>query len=137
MTTSFTTNIVYHVAPLVSNTDLNQLFSAAWVDHTETDFVSQLRHSLTYVCAYKDDHLVGFINVAWDGGIHAFLLDTTVHPASQRHGIGQELVKHAAQVVAARGIEWLHVDYEEHLEVFYRGCGFIPTLAGLMRLQSK
>ena len=43
-----------------------------------------LARSLTYVAAYDTvgggEQLVGFVNVAWDGGIHAFLLDTTVHP---------------------------------------------------------
>ncbi len=34
----------------------------------------------------------------------------------------------------ARGAEWLHVDYEEHLEAFYQGCGFRPTPAGLLLL---
>ena len=32
------------------------------------------------------------------------------------------------------GCQWLHVDYEPHLEEFYQGCGFRPTLAGLMHL---
>jgi hypothetical protein len=31
----------------------------------------------------------------------------------------------------------LHVDYEPHLDGFYRGCGFRPTAAGLLRLPAK
>jgi GNAT superfamily N-acetyltransferase len=77
---------------------------------------------------------MGFVNVAWDGGIHTFLLDTTVHPNYQRQGIGVHLVQEAAATAKAKGIHWLHVDYEAHLESFYRQCGFHPTLAGLMRL---
>lgn len=40
-------------------------------------------------------------------------------------------------IVAARkrGIEWLHVDYEAHLEGFYQRCGFHSTLAGLLNLK--
>ena len=31
--------------------------------------------------------------------------------------------------------EWLHVDFEDHLGLFYFGCcGFRPTKAGLIRL---
>jgi len=42
---------------------------------------------LAYACAYDAEHLIGFVNLAWDGGIHTFLLDTTVHPDLQRsHG---------------------------------------------------
>lgn len=106
----------------------------AWDGHTSTDWAPILGRSLAYVCAWSGAALVGFVNLAWDGGIHAFVLDTTVHPAFQRRGIGAELVRHAAGVARERGIHWLHVDYEPHLEGFYRGCGFTPTLAGLLRL---
>ena len=37
------------------------------------------RHSLGWVCATDGGgSLVGFVNVAWDGGVHAFVLDTLV-----------------------------------------------------------
>jgi GNAT superfamily N-acetyltransferase len=127
--------INYHVGPAVTNDALNALFAAAWPKHGWSDFVPVLSRSLAYVCAYQQERLIGFVNLAWDGGIHAFLLDTTVHPDVRRHGIGSELVMRAAQVARERGIEWLHVDYEPHLESFYRGCGFQHTAAGLMRLQ--
>lgn len=126
--------ISYHVAPDVSNDDLNALFAAAWPNHQWSDFAPLLRHSLAYVCAYAGDALIGFVYLAWDGGIHAFLLDTTVHPVWQRRGIGCQLVQQATAVARERGIHWLHVDYEPHLDTFYRRCGFQPTLAGLIRL---
>ena len=53
-------------------------------------------HSLTWVEAYAAARLVGFVNVAWDGGAHAFLLDTCVDPGHQRAGVGRELVRRAA-----------------------------------------
>jgi hypothetical protein len=46
------------------------------------------RHSLGWVCARAGDELIGFVNVAWDGGTDAFLLDTLVAPGHQRQGIG-------------------------------------------------
>jgi len=36
------------------------------------------RHSLGWVCARDGADLAGFVNVAWDGGAHAFILDTVV-----------------------------------------------------------
>ena len=78
--------------------------------------------------------MVGFVNVAWDGGIHAFIIDTTVHPSVRRNGIGRELVRRAAEAARTEGIVWLHVDFEPHLRAFYSACGFTPTEAGLMRL---
>ena len=126
--------ITYSISPAVANDAMNALFAAAWPNHTWSDFAPVLSRSLAYVCAYQQDRLIGFVNLAWDGGIHAFLLDTTVHPDFQRRGIGRELVARAAQIAHERGIAWLHVDYEPHLESFYRGCGFRHTQAGLMRL---
>jgi GNAT superfamily N-acetyltransferase len=125
----------YHISPAITNDALNALFAAAWPNHVWSDFTPVLSRSLAYICAYQQERLIGFVNLAWDGGVHAFLLDTTVHRDLQRHGIGRELVTRAAQVARERGSVWLHVDYEPHLESFYRGCGFEHTAAGLMRLE--
>ena len=122
--------IDYRRGPAVAEADLNRLFAASWPNHATTDFASLLRHSLTYVCAYAGDRLVGFVYLAWDGGVHAFLLD----PAMRRRGIGRRLIAEAVDAARERGITWVHVDYEPELAAFYRACGFRPTLAGLIRL---
>ncbi|RYV52832.1 GNAT family N-acetyltransferase [Pengzhenrongella frigida] len=93
------------------------------------------RNSLTWVCAFVEDAVVGFVNIAWDGGGHAFVLDTTVHPDYQGRRIGRQLVHIAAAEAKRAGCQWLHVDYEPHLRSFYRdSCGFRPTTAGLLDL---
>jgi ribosomal protein S18 acetylase RimI-like enzyme len=96
------------------------------------------RLSLGWVTARLDDaSLVGFVNVAWDGGDHAFLLDTKVRPDYQRRGIGTELVRVAALHAKEAGCEWLEVDFDDasRLAPFYFGaCGFRPTSAGLLHL---
>lgn len=124
------------VNPPLADDALNRLFAAAWPGHTPRAFAPILRHSLAYLGAFADDQLVGFVNLAWDGGVHAFLLDPTVHPRWQRRGLGARLVHTAADVARAHGVEWLHVDYKPHLDAFYRACGFTPTLAGLRRLDA-
>jgi ribosomal protein S18 acetylase RimI-like enzyme len=95
-------------------------------------------HSLGWVTArLGSGALAGFVNVAWDGGDHAFLIDTKVATACQRRGIATELVALAARHARAAGCEWLHVDFEERLAPFYFGaCGFRPTAAGLIHLPS-
>ena len=41
----------------------------------------------------------------------------------------------AAGGAGTAGCEWLHADFEAHLDSFYFGrCGFRPTNAGLIRL---
>jgi GNAT superfamily N-acetyltransferase len=95
-------------------------------------------HSLGWVTAHlADGTAVGFVNVAWDGGDHAFLLDTKVHPQHQRRGIGTGLVKQAALQAKQAGCEWMEVDFEdeERLARFYfDACRFRPTHAGLLHL---
>ena len=129
-------DILYRVSPSVTNEALNSLFALSWKDHTETNFRAEMDHSLFYLCAYSDEQLVGFVNVAWNGGIHAFLLDVTVHTGYRRKGIGSHLIRKAAALAQAKGLQWLHVDYEPHLKGFYEDCGFHDTHAGLMRLNS-
>ena len=127
-------DIDYRVSPFVSPDDLNGLFYAVWKDHSKRRFGPVLRRSLLYLCAYQGETLIAFVNVAWDGGKHAFLLDTTVHPNWRLQGIGRELVRRAALETRAHGVEWLHVDFEPNLRPFYDRCGFRQTNAGLMHL---
>lgn len=93
-------------------------------------------HSLGWVTAReRSGLLVGFVNVAWDGGDHAFLIDTKTRGSHQRQGIGRELVRLAVVYARDAGCEWLHVDYVPELAPFYRdACGFRPTDAALMHL---
>ncbi len=67
------------------------------------------RHSLTWVGAFIDEQLVGFVHACWDGGAHAFLLDTAVDPDQQRTGIGTRLVQALVDETTAAGCDWLHV----------------------------
>ncbi len=120
--------------PFPDDATMRQLWREAWGDDDQRSFGEILGRSLTHVGAYDGARLVGFVNVAWDGGIHAFILDTCVVPAYRRRGIAVRLVERATDVARERGAEWLHVDYEPHLEEFYRKCGFRPTAAGLIRL---
>lgn len=94
------------------------------------------RHALTWIGAFRSEELVGFVQVGWDGGSHAFLLDTAVALDHQHLGLGARLVQAAADETRTAGCEWLHVDFEPHLQHFYLNkCGFQPTGAGLIHLR--
>lgn len=95
--------------------------------------------SLGWVTARRADGvLVGFVNVAWDGADHAFLLDTKTRGSWQHLGIGTEVVRWAVEQARAAGCEWLHVDFEPDLALFYvEACGFRPTDAGLIHLRPE
>ena len=93
------------------------------------------QHSLGWVVARDGDVLVGFVNVVWDGLVHAWLQDTMVSAAAGRRGIGTQLVATARDAAREAGCEYLHVDFEPHLTSFYiESCGFISTPAGVMQL---
>lgn len=93
------------------------------------------RHSLGWVCARAGGTLVGFVNVAWDGASHGFILDTVVAQSLRRRGIGVRLIAIAVDEARAAGVAWLHVDGEHDLRDFYlKACGFTPTSAGLIAL---
>lgn len=100
------------------------------------DWRAQLdRHSLGWVTAREEGRLLGFVNLAWDGGLHAFLVDLVVASNARRRGIGRALVIHAATHARAAGCEWLHADFEAGLRDFYlTACGFSSTAAGLIKL---
>jgi GNAT superfamily N-acetyltransferase len=93
------------------------------------------KHSLGWVCARDDDDFVGFVNVPWDVGVHALILDTMVTARARRQGVGTKLVTVAVAEARAAGCEWLHVDFDDDLRAFYfDACGFTPTNAGLIAL---
>jgi 3-oxoacyl-[acyl-carrier protein] reductase len=127
----------FEISPPLTDDALNALFSAAWPAHRPRPFASVLRQSLGTIGAFEGERLIGFVNVAWDGGQHAFLLDPTVHPEFRRRGLGTELVRRAAALARTMKTEWLHVDYVDELAQFYARCGFRPTSAGLLRLDEE
>ncbi|SEQ02483.1 Acetyltransferase (GNAT) domain-containing protein [Devosia sp. YR412] len=113
---------------------LRALWLSAWGDGGPESFAKILTHGLGHVGAFDGKRLIGFVNIAWDGGVHAFILDTCVHADYQRQGIALRLLERAEQLARQRGALWLHVDFEARLEGFYRKAGFAPTAAGLKRL---
>ncbi len=128
--------ITLETNPPLSSEELNALFAVSWPHHRPRDFAPVFVRSLVYLAAYAGSRLVGFVNVAWDGGSHAFLLDPTVAPDLRRKGIGSALVAAAVAAARERGLEWMHVDFVPELETFYRKAGFRPTAAGLVRLRA-
>jgi GNAT superfamily N-acetyltransferase len=125
----------------VTNAEMNALHAEAFdtrvYDETEWDWVEQLRgHSLGWATARDEaGTLVGFVNVPWDGLVHAWIQDTMVASAARRRGIGVKLVALAVEEARRAGCEWMHVDFDDHLRPFYfDACGFTPTNAGLIEL---
>jgi GNAT superfamily N-acetyltransferase len=137
-------DITYEWRGAFANGEVNALHAEAFetrvFDETEWDWERQvLVHSLGWVVAreHADGRLAGFLNVPWDGLVHAWVQDVMVDLRSRRRGVGRRLIEVAVGATRAAGCEWLHVDFDEELRDFYFGaCGFRPTTAGLIALRA-
>ena len=80
--------IAFRLRPALTNEALNALFSSGWPEWQSapdgSDWQPVLARSLAYACAFVGERVIGFVNVAWDGRDHAFLLDPRVAPESVR-----------------------------------------------------
>jgi GNAT superfamily N-acetyltransferase len=113
-----------------------EAFGTRVYDDAEWDWRGLVeQHSLGWVTGRSPGALVGFVNVLWDGLVHAWIQDLMVASVARHQGLGRRLVSTAATGARAAGCEWLHVDFDEALRPFYlEACKFIPTPAGLLRL---
>ena len=59
------------------------------------------RHSLGWVTARDEHRLVGFVNVIWDGLVHAWIQDVMVAVGGRGHGIATRMVAIARDQAAA------------------------------------
>lgn len=132
--------IVYVWKGDFTNTETNALHADAFehrhFDADEWDWVGLCaEHSLGWVTARADNELVGFVNVLWDGFVHAWIQDLMVSSTARGRRIGVGLVHEARDRARTAGCEWLHVDFDDDLRPFYFGAaGFVPTNGGLIDL---
>ena len=135
-------SITYEWRGDFTNEELNTLHAEAFetrvYDESEWNWLDQVHeHSLGWVVAREgaDGPLVGFVNVPWDGLVHAWIQDTMISRSARHRGIGKRVVAIAVEEARKAGCEWMHVDFEDHLRPFYfDACGFKPTNAGLIPL---
>ena len=133
-------DIQYRWRGAFTNVEANELHADAFdhqtFDASEWDWVRLCNdHSLGWVTARSGPRLVGFVNVLWDGFVHAWIQDEMVVSDARRQGIGVALVHAARDGAKDAGCEWLHVDFDDHLRPFYfDAAGFAPTNAGLIDL---
>jgi GNAT superfamily N-acetyltransferase len=129
--------VSYHWRGEFGNQELDALHAEGFAHPpADSDWWAQVqKNSLGWVCARDaGGKLVGFVNVPWDGGIHAFVVDTVVTLSARRQGIGVAMVQVVVEGARSAGCRWLHADYEDDLVPFYESCGFRSTPAGLIEL---
>lgn len=131
------TEIRYQWRGDFSNDEVNLLHAEAFEHRLLDDDWRSITslHSLGWVTAHDGEALVGFVNVIWDGTVHAWIQDEMVAASARGRGIGLGLIQVAVGEARAAGCEWLHVDFDDDLRPFYFGAaGFTPTNGGLIDL---
>ena len=91
-----------------ANDEVNALHAEAFDTRVftadEWDWVAlTARHSLGWVVARDGHALAGFVNVIWDGLVHAWVQDTMVAVSHRGLGVGRKLVKVAVDGARAAG----------------------------------
>ena len=125
------------------NTEIHALHAEAFntrlYDESEWNWVDLCaQHSLGWVVAREGDRFIGFVNVVWDGFVHAYLEDMMVAADARHCGIGVGLVHVARDAARMSGCEFLHVSFEEAHRPFYiDACGFAPFGGGLIDLVER
>ncbi|MAN77150.1 MAG: GNAT family N-acetyltransferase [Rhizobiales bacterium] len=135
--TNIKATIELSVSPHVDTHQLQELLRASWEDHIDCDLVERHASSLAYIVAYVGGDLVGYLNIAHDGCRHAFIVDVTVHPNMRRMGIALGMLKKAVDICTERGYEWIHLDFDDHLEPLYRKAGFKIGKSGLFHITNR
>ncbi len=133
-------DVVYSWRGFFETLEVNELHAEAFehrvFDESEWNWAQLCaKHSLGWVTARVDGRLMGFVNVIWDGSVHAWIQDVMVSRTQRHRGIGVGLIHAARNGARGAGCEWLHVDFDDGLEAFYfDAAGFTPTNAGLIDL---
>ena len=123
-----------------NNIEMNALHAEAFetrvFDESEWNWVELTnRDSMGWVTARRSGELVGFLNVVWDGLVHAWIQDLIVAASARHQGIGVRLVEEVRSAAKGAGCEFLHVDFDDDLRSFYYdACCFRPTNGGLIEL---
>ena len=101
---------------------------------TQFSRFSILEKSLSYITARQNNELIGFCNVAWDGGRHATIFDVNVHPKFRRQGVALAMMEPVPKLAKTHGVKYLHVDFDQTLEPLYSKVGFEMISAGIIFL---
>ncbi len=103
--------------------------SVGWDARVEK-FKKKLGNTYFCVACFKDDNLVGYLDVVSDGIDDAYIRDLVVHPDYQRRGIGLNLLNMVIKRAKSDGIKMVNIIFEPRLEKFYKRANFVIMSAG-------
>ncbi|HWA19565.1 MAG TPA: hypothetical protein VG757_11285 [Devosia sp.] len=128
--------ITFKTRAPVTEDDLNTLFGKAYNKKMSAPFHKILNTTLTWVTAHKNGELVGWIHVAWDGFVHALLIDRTAVD-DESGAIRTELVKQAIKTIERDHptVFKIHMDLKESEMAEFIELGLQPLPGGILQLK--
>lgn len=123
--------IRYEFDATVSPADIADLRQAVGWNRMERDLSDPRLTTTLHLCAYDENHLIGYAQVISNHVTDAYIQDVMVHPDYQRQGIGTQLMEKLLSRLEEDGIYMVSVIYgEEVLRPFYERFGFYTMLCG-------
>ena len=123
--------IRYEFDATASPADIADLRQAVGWNRMERDLSDPRLTTTLQLCAFDENHLIGYAQVISNQVTDAYIQDVMVHPDYQRQGIGTQLMEKLLSRLEEDGIYMVSVIYgEEVLRPFYERFGFYTMLCG-------
>ena len=123
--------IRYEFDATVFPADIADLRQAVGWNRMERDLSDPRLTTTLQLCAFEENHLIGYAQVISNQVTDAYIQDVMVHPDYQRQGIGTQLMEKLLSRLEEDGIYMVSVIYgEEVLRPFYERFGFYTMLCG-------
>ena len=121
--------ISYEFDAAVSPADIADLRQAVGWNRMERDLSDPRLTTALHLCAFDENHLIGYAQVISNQVTDAYIQDVMAHPDYQRQGIGTQLMEKLLSRLEEDGIYMVSVIYgEEVLRPFYERFGFYTML---------
>ena len=121
--------IRYEFDAAVSPADIADLRQAVGWNRMERDLSDPRLTTTLQLCAFDENHLIGYAQVISNQVTDAYIQDVMVHPDYQRQGIGTQLMEKLLSRLEEDGIYMVSVIYgAEVLRPFYERFGFYTML---------
>ena len=92
---------------------------------TPEDLINALDSSWYALCAYEEEHLVGFGRLVSDGVLHAMIYELIVLPEHQGQGIGGKILERLIEKCVEAGVRDIQLFCATGKRKFYEKRGFV------------
>ena len=122
----------FRLKPMLTPVEVVRLRTAVGWDAATELYEQTLGKTYLWIGCFRDDELVGYVDVVSDGVADAYIRDLVVHPQHQRQGIGTQLVSLTIDQLRQTRVRMVSFVFDPKLTPFYRNLGFHIVAGGLI-----